>query len=65
MLKLKKKALPSTPEKIYGLKLEEKLNLAISCYQGGRGHWTVNYASTQGIISTLSYSLAQKLWLFY
>ena len=25
--------------------------------QGGRGHWTVNYAGTQCFITTLSYSL--------
>ena len=29
--------------------------------EGGRGHWTVNYTGTQSFITTLSYSLAQKL----
>ena len=32
-----------------------------SYYQGGRGHWTVNYTGTQSFISTLSYSLAKIL----
>ena len=29
-------------------------------YQGGRGHWTVNYIGTQSFIITLSYSLAKN-----
>ncbi len=35
----------------YGTCLLEKYNYQ----QGGRGHWTVNYAGTQSFITTLSY----------
>ena len=31
--------------------------------QGGGGQWTLNYNGTQSLITTLSYSLAKKLWI--
>ena len=32
-----------------------------SSNQGGRGHWTINYTSTQRLITTLFYLLGKKI----
>ena len=32
---------------------------------GGRGHWTVNCSDTQRFTTTLTYSLALKLWILF
>ena len=34
----------------------------ISDYQGGRGHWIVNYTSPQSNVLYFSYSLDLQLW---
>ena len=37
--------------------------LIVLDYQGWRGYWIVNYIGTQSFYNTLSYLVAQKLWL--
>ena len=46
----------------FGQVVFQYLNI-IGRYQHDRGHWNVNYTGTQSFTATLSYLLAQIIWV--